>query len=234
VTPLATEDDPALDVLYVDNHLLAVRKPAGLPSVPDATGDTSLLDIARTWVQREFQKPGKAYLGVVQRLDRPVSGVLVFARTSKAASRLTRALRDGEVEKVYLAVALGELFGEEGRVEHWLRKDRSRNQVHVVAPGTPGAKAAETTWRVLARQGGRTLLELRPHTGRSHQLRVAAASLGAPLAGDLRYGASAPLPDRSVALHARTLVFAHPTRDERVHLECPLPDLAVWRFPDFG
>lgn len=223
-----------LEVLLADNHLLAVAKPAGLPTVPDASGDASLLDLARAWVQREKKKPGAAYLGVVHRLDRPVSGVVVFARTSKAAARLTAAFRSRAVEKVYWGVSASEPAASEGRVEHWLVKDARRNLVSAAATQRPGALRASTRFRVLARMGAgrarRVLLELRPETGRPHQLRVAMASLGCALLGDLKYGARAPLPDKSIALHARELELPHPTRGERIRVECRPPELEVWRF----
>ena len=220
-----------LRVLHVDNHLLVVAKPAGLPVVPDESGDESLLERARAWVQREFGKPGKAFLGVVHRLDRPVSGVVVFARTSKGAQRLSQAFRSRAVEKVYWGVSAVAPRSPSGRLEQWLWKDRERNVVRVLERERPGAQLAITAWREVARAGGgRCLLELRPETGRPHQLRVAAASLGAPLLGDLKYGAREGLPDRSIALHARALELPHPTRRERLRFECPAPELDVWRF----
>ena len=223
-----------LTVLLSDNHLLAVAKPAGIPTVPDASGDESLLERAKAWVKREKQKPGAVYLGVVQRLDRPVSGVVVFARTSKAAARLTAAFRSREVTKVYWGVSSAEPPAGEGELEHWLQKDRERNVVQVLQCERPGAQFARTRWRVLARAGTgrerRLLLELRPETGRAHQLRVAAASLGCPLLGDLKYGARAALADKSIALHARELELPHPTRGERVRVGCAPPELAIWRF----
>jgi 23S rRNA pseudouridine1911/1915/1917 synthase len=224
-----------LRILHVDNHVLALAKPSGLPCVPDESGDPSLFDLARDWIRREYQKPGKVFLGIVHRLDRPVSGVVVFARTSKAAGRLTKAFKEGQVEKIYWGVTGVEPRGPEGELEQWLRKDRAENRVHVVGPGTPESRRALTTWRKLAQAGRgagrRVLLELRPRTGRSHQLRVAAASLHAPLLGDLKYGASAALSDKSVALHARFLNLPHPTRGEVLRLECPEPRLDIWRFP---
>ncbi len=217
-----------LEVLSCDNHVLACSKPAGLPTVPDASGDESLFDRARDWVKLEFTKPGAVFLGVVHRLDRPVSGVVVFARTSKAASRLSASFRAGETEKLYWAVADGEPAAEEGIVEQWLVKDESRNRVHVVGAGEEGAKPARTRWRILERRGTRLLLELEPLTGRAHQLRVAMSSLGLPLLGDLKYGASRALADGSVALHARSLSLPHPTRSERIHLACPPPVIPPW------
>lgn len=223
-----------LIVLLADNHLLAVAKPAGLPTVPDASGDESLLDHARAWVKRAKQKPGAAYLGVVQRLDRPVSGVVVFARTSKAAARLSAAFRSREVEKVYWGVSALEPAEPEGVLEQWLLKDHERNVVRALTHERQGAQLACTRWRVLERagsgRGARILLELRPETGRPHQLRVAAATLGCPLLGDLKYGARAALADKSIALHARELELPHPTRGERVRLACGPPELALWRF----
>ena len=223
-----------LTILHADNHLLAVAKPAGMPVVPDASGDESLLDRARAWVKHEKHKPGAVYLGVVHRIDRPVSGVVVFARTSKAAARLSAAFRSRAVEKVYWGVSAARPAESAGVLEQWLRKDHERNVVQALAVERPGAQLARTTWRVLATVGEgarrRVLLELRPESGRAHQLRVAAASLGCPLLGDLKYGARAKLPDRSIALHARELDLPHPTRAERVHLECAPPELALWRF----
>jgi len=223
----------ALEVLYVDNHLLAVAKPAGLPSVPDASGDESLLECARAWVEREFAKPGAAFLGVVQRLDRPVSGVLLFARTSKAAARLSEQFRARRVRKLYLAVGQGApapALGDAGELEQWLQKDEARNVVEVVPAGTPGARRACTRWRVLARAGAHTRFELEPLSGRAHQLRRAAASLGCPLLGDLKYGSREALADKSVALHAHAIELEHPTRGERLRFTARAPGLACWDF----
>lgn len=222
-----------LEILYHDNHLLVVAKPAGIPVVPDESGDESLLDQGRAWVKREYDKPGDVFLGVVHRLDRPVSGVVVFARTSKSARRLTDQFRDRTVHKTYLGVGLGAPVEEHGTVEAWLRKDRTRNVVERRAREFPEAKRAITRWRVLEREGSgadrRVLYELVPETGRSHQLRVAAASLGTPLLGDLKYGAPEPLSDRSVALHAVSLEIEHPTRREPLRFEMPPPNRVWWR-----
>ena len=217
-----------MKVLHVDNQVLTTVKPAGLPTVPDDSGDPSLLDLARDWVGREYAKPGNVFLGVVHRLDRPVSGLVVFGRTSKGASRLSEAFRTTRIRKTYWAAVEGGPTGDQGEVRQWLMKDRERNRVHVVGGPVSEAKEAVTTWRVLARAGGRSLLELRPQTGRSHQLRVALSSLGAPILGDLKYGASGALADRSIALHARGLELAHPTREERWRFEAPLPEAFPW------
>jgi len=217
-----------LEVLLVDNHLLVLSKPAGIPTVPDSSGDESLLDQAKAWVKQRYKKPGDVFLGVVQRLDRPVSGALVFARTSKAAARLSEALREHRAEKLYWAIAEGEPREPEGELVQWLWKDEEKNKVHVCGKAREGAREARTRWRVLAREAGRTLYEFRPASGRPHQLRVAAATLGTPLLGDLKYGAREPLADQSIALHARELGFEHPTSGDRVHCSAELPALGVW------
>ena len=237
---------PPLEVIYSDNHLLAVNKAVCRPSVPDTSGDLSVFEQAELAVRERYNKPGRAWLANAHRLDRPVSGVLLFARTSKAASRLSAAFAAGRIQKVYWAVApamaLGALGGAAARgrgsggtVRQWLSKNRATNTVRSVRAGSRGAKEALTDWRVLQHETPHTLLEFRPLTGRPHQLRLAAAELGAPLLGDLRYGATSPLPDRSIALHARSLEFPHPTRPQRLRLVAPPPPLlelehggAVW------
>lgn len=225
-----------LRILFCDNHLLAVVKPACVPTVPDESGDESLLGRAKEWVRVEFQKPGEAYLGVVHRLDRPVSGVVLFARTSKAAARLTEQFRARSTEKRYAAIACGRPEPEQGLLEQWLEKSESRRRVEVRRPEARGAKRALTRWRTRhswEREGASwSLLELEPQTGRSHQLRVAMSTLGAPLRGDLKYGAPDALPDKSIALHARELVVEHPTRRERMSFECDPPQRDWWEVPD--
>ncbi len=219
----------SLEILHVCNHVLCVVKPPGLPVVPDSSGDESLFDQAKAWIKAEYQKPGDVFLGVVHRLDRPVSGVVCFARTSKGAARLGESFRGKTATKSYvarLARPLRESEPAEGTVEHWLLKDSSRNVVRVVAEGTPSAKLARSEYRLVE---GRSRVELSPITGRSHQLRVAMASLGSPLLGDLKYGAEKPLADKSIALHAQRLIIPHPTRDELVDATAPFPANGVWR-----
>jgi 23S rRNA pseudouridine1911/1915/1917 synthase len=227
----ARDPDRGLHVLYSDNHLLVVAKPAGVPIVPDSSGDESLLDQARRWVELTFEKPGRAFLGVVHRLDRPVSGVVVFGRTSKGAARLSAQFAGTGVQKIYWGIMGRAPQGQEGILKQWLHKDRAANRVHVVGQETPDAREAVTRWRQLALDGERALVEFRPATGRSHQLRVAAATLGSPLLGDLKYGAGTPLPDRSIALHAQSLGFEHPTREQSLRFATPPPELEAWNLP---
>jgi 23S rRNA pseudouridine1911/1915/1917 synthase len=219
-----------LEILHSDNHLLVVVKPAGMPAVPDETGDESLWDRAKAWVQREFDKPGDVFLGIVHRLDRPVSGVMVFARTTKGASRISEQFRTRVAHKSYWGVGTGDAPAESGALSQWLVKDERTNRVRVEARPSRLAKQAITRWKVLERKPGRTLYLLEPETGRPHQLRVAAASLGTPLLGDLKYGASEPLADKSIALHAFALELEHPTLHTRLRFTARVPAIEAWDF----
>jgi 23S rRNA pseudouridine1911/1915/1917 synthase len=213
-----------LEVLHVDNHILVVHKPACVPVVPDISGDESLFDQAKAWLKHEYNKPGEVFLGVVHRLDRPVSGVVVFARTSKGASRLSASWRENAVEKKYIARSKGHLPAgapRSGEWRMWLTKDSKRNLVLVGK--SEKAKLAITKWRILAEDPKGTLLELQPLTGRPHQLRVACAKAGLVLLGDLKYGADQPLSDRSIGLHAASLAFPHPTLSQRQEFHAPAP-----------
>lgn len=216
-----------IDILFEDNHCLAINKPAGLLSQGDSTGDPSLLDLARDYLRVTYAKPGNVYVGLVHRLDRPTSGVVLLARTSKGAARLSEQFRDGSVEKTYLAVVEGDWPDDLGEWEDWLLKDEATNVVSTVPPGRPGAQRARVAYRVVDRRAGRITLELRPTTGRGHQLRVQLASRGLPIVGDRKYGAVSKLTALDgrprIALHARELRFKHPTRPDFLAIEASLP-----------
>lgn len=201
-----------LDVLYRDNHIIVLNKAAGVPTQEDESGDPDLLNGVRAYIKEQYNKPGKVFTGLVHRLDRPVSGVMVFARTSKAASRLSDQFRRRLPEKRYLAMVRGNAPQSARRRDFLLKAQR---KVHVVPADTPGAKPAELAWTLLAQRNGMSLLEVRPATGRPHQIRVQLAAGGFPIIGDLKYGG--PRFDRrSLALHAVSLCIVHPTRKERL------------------
>ncbi|MDE2508811.1 MAG: RNA pseudouridine synthase [Planctomycetota bacterium] len=217
-----------IDVLYEDNHCLVVNKPAGILSQGDATGDLSVVDWAADDLKRRYAKPGAVYIGLVHRLDRPTSGVLLLARTSKAAARLAAQFADGSVEKRYWAVIEGGFDTDVGELIDGLRKDAARNVVDVVPAGTAGSLEARLEFRVLGRIGARTWLEVRPITGRSHQIRAQLAARGRPIVGDRKYGAKSSLRavdgGARIALHARELTFEHPTRRVPITIVAPTPD----------
>jgi RluA family pseudouridine synthase len=214
----------AFDLLYLDNHLLVVVKPAGLLAQADRTGDPDLLALGKAYLKARFGKPGEVFLGLVHRLDRPVSGVMVLARTSKAAGRLTLQFKERRVDKGYLAVVEGRLE-DEGERTDWLLK--AGGHVRAVEAGAPGAKRAVLRWKALAVEGQHTLVEVALLTGRAHQVRVQLAALGAPILGDLRYGAKGEFDGRNLALHAFFLGFEHPVR--RVPLAFAAPPPPSWR-----
>ncbi|NIA08975.1 MAG: RNA pseudouridine synthase [Nitrospiraceae bacterium] len=216
-----------IEVVYEDNHLLIVSKPACVPTVPDSSGDTSLLDWGKMYLKRTRNKPGNVFLGVVHRLDRPVSGIVCFAVTSKAASRLSEQLRTHMMTKTYLAMTKGKPPSGQGILEHMLKKDRARNIVHI-CPKDAGGKFAKTSWKLLGTQDGISLLELRLATGRPHQLRVQCASMGCPLLGDVKYGAKDPLPDLSIGLHAYRMRLLHPTRRQWLELSDLPHESGTW------
>lgn len=220
----------SLQILYEDNHLLAVAKPAGIATMGVGEDVPSLLSVARQYLKDKYQKPGNVYLGTISRLDAPVSGVVLFARTSKAAARLSEQFRTRAVEKTYWAMVEGRPPAA-GEWMDWLAEDERHRRMHVVGPTMPGAKQARLTYRLLRPLPGEgaSLLEIALETGRKHQIRVQAAGRGFPVVGDRKYGARSTFP-QGIALHARRLVVAHPVRGDRVEWVAPLP--ASWR--EFG
>jgi 23S rRNA pseudouridine1911/1915/1917 synthase len=217
---------PPLEVLYEDNHCLAVLKPAGVPSTHFQGTEETIDRAAKEYLKEKYQKPGKVFLGIVHRLDKPVSGVLLFARTSKAAARLSEQFRQGTIEKIYWAIVEGEVKKEAGSLEDWLRKDEDEGRVVVAEPREPGARQALLHFQRRGSRDGLSWLEIRPQTGRTHQLRVQLAHHEHPIYGDAKYG-SAYTFGNSIALHARALTFLHPIRYEPITLTAELP--RKWR-----
>lgn len=206
-----------LEILYEDNHCLAISKPSGISTTHHQEREETIDRTVKAYIKEKYGKPGNVYLGIVHRLDRLVSGVLLFARTSKAAARLAQQFREGSVEKVYWAIVEGEVERTAGTLEDWLKKDRLAAQVEVVDPQTPGSRQALTHFQCRATWQGLSWLELRPQTGRTHQLRVQLAHYGHPVFGDVKYG-SVHTFGQAIALHARSLSFLHPVRYEPIML----------------
>lgn len=211
-----------LDVLYEDNHLLAVNKPAMLATMGVADDRPSLLAVVKEYVRRKYNKPGNVYLGIVSRLDAPVTGVVLLARTSKAAGRLSEQFRQREVDKLYWAVVEGGVEPREGRLVDFLRKDERHRKMHVTSPETFGSQRAELTYRVLASEGPDSLLEVQLMTGRKHQIRLQLSHAGLPILGDRKYGSARTFPS-GIALHSRRLAIVHPVTKMQLELEAPLP-----------
>ncbi len=225
----------SIEILYEDNHCLALNKPAGWPTAHAGGGEASIDRLMKDYLKEKYHKPGNVYLGVVHRLDKPVSGCLLFARTSKAASRLSRQFRDGVVEKVYWAVVEAVstprpwLLHDSGVFEDWLVVDRERGMTMMASPSDSHAQHARTLYTVKGRYGQWVWLELRPQTGRKHQLRAQLAGRGVPIYGDHKYGSRRPF-GHAIALHARQLTFLHPTTHEPVTLTSQVPPLWRGRF----
>jgi 23S rRNA pseudouridine1911/1915/1917 synthase len=243
-----------LEVPYEDNHLLAVNKPAMLPTMGVAADVPSLLTVAKNYVRQKYHKPGNVYLGIVSRLDAPVTGVVLMARTSKAAGRLSAQFRERDVEKVYWAIVDGRVEPREGRLVDFLRKDERHRRMHVTGANAEGAQRAELTYRVIGAEwesgrGGEgetrldrtppplpsslsprlvdaSWIEVRLLTGRKHQIRVQLSNAGFPVLGDRKYGSRKPFP-AGIALHSRKLSIVHPVSKMQLEIEAPLP--ASWR-----
>lgn len=223
-----------LQVVYEDNHVIVVVKPQNIPSCPDETGDKDILTLVKEYLIKKYEKKGDAYVGLVHRLDRPTGGVMVFAKTSKAASRLSEGIKNGEFEKKYLAVVVGEPKEKSFlNLTHYLVKDSSRNMVFSVPLATEGAKKAVLDYATLDTKNGLSLLSVRLHTGRAHQIRVQMQTIGNPLFGDQRYGEGKTPVGFDLALWAVELKFIHPTTKEKMTFRVYPPiDNVPWSYFD--
>ena len=214
---------PKLDILYLDNHLIAVCKPAGMLTQSDEFGKASLMDMVKGWIKTEYKKPGKVFLGLVHRLDRNVSGVVMFARTSKGASRISEQFRQKTTKKIYRALVEGTPEPQQASLRHYLRKEKSLKAT-VFPRATINAKEALLDYEIIETFADTSLIEIRLHTGRFHQIRAQLSFIGHPIVGDKKYGASSALPLERIALHAQSMTLKHPTSKEEIVIDCPLPE----------
>ena len=218
-----------MNVLFEDNHVIVVSKLAGEIVQGDKTGDTPLSEDVKAYLKEKYQKPGNVFLGVVHRLDRPVSGLVLFARTSKALTRLSEMFRTREVRKTYWAIVGKEPPQTEGTLTHWLTRNPKNNTARAYDREVPGSKKAILDYRVIAHSARYWLLEIDLHTGRHHQIRCQLAKIGCPIKGDLKYGAPRSNPDGGISLHARRIQFEHPVSHQPIDITAPVPDDRLWQ-----
>ena len=219
-----------LQILYEDNHVIVINKRASDIVQGDKTGDETMPDHIKEYLKVKYEKPGNVFCGVVHRLDRPTSGAVVFARTSKALERLNAQFRDKETNKIYWAIVETKPIKSEDTLVHFLKKNEKQNKSYASQTETPGSKKAILHYKLIASSDKYHLLEVRLETGRHHQIRVQLSSIGCLIKGDVKYGARRANPDASISLHARYLDFIHPTSKELIKITAPVPNDALWDF----
>lgn len=217
-----------LTVLYEDNHIIAVSKQGGELVQADKTEDVTLADEVKAYIKKKYNKPGDVFLGIVHRIDRPVSGVVLFARTSKALARLNKAFQERKVQKVYWAVVEGKPPMEEGKLVQWMKKNQEKNRSRCYDTEVKDSKRAELDYKLLGRSKNYYYVEVHPKTGRHHQIRVQLASMGCHIKGDVKYGAKRTNRDGTIHLHARSLTFEHPVQKEEMTIVCNPPIDPLW------
>lgn len=217
-------------ILYEDNHLIAVNKLSSEIVQGDKTGDEPLSEAVKNYLKEEYHKPGNVFLGVIHRLDRPVSGVVVFAKTGKALRRMNELVKQRAMQKTYWAIVKNKPLRTEGKLVHHLTRNTSKNKSFVSKTPCPGSKEAILTYKLLASGENYHLLEIDLHTGRHHQIRAQLAAMGSPIKGDLKYGFPRSNPDASISLHARKVSFVHPVKKERIEIIAETPFDRLWQF----
>jgi 23S rRNA pseudouridine1911/1915/1917 synthase len=217
-------------ILYEDNHLVLINKPAGINVQGDKSGDLPLVEQVREYIRVKFNKPGNVFCGLIHRLDRPVSGVISFARTSKALERMNKQFDEKHPKKIYWAIVEQAPKEESGNLVHYLTRNEKQNKTYVSDVPKKDTKEARLSYKEIKRSDRYTLLEVQLETGRHHQIRAQLAHMGCIIKGDLKYGAKRPNPDGSISLHARKLEFEHPTTKELVSVEAPVPNESLWKW----
>ena len=218
-----------MEVIYEDNHLIAVNNTCREIVQGDKTGDTPLSEILKAWLKEKYAKPGNVFVGVAHRLDRPVSGLVLFAKTSKALARLNEMFRTGDIKKTYWAIVKNSPPTEEGTLEHWLVRNEKQNKSYAYTEEKPNSKKAILHYKLLARSDNYYLLEVDLKTGRHHQIRCQLAKMGCPIKGDLKYGSERSNKDGGISLHARKAQFIHPVSKEPVEIVASVPDDSLWK-----
>ena len=218
-----------MKVLYEDNHIIVINKAAGEIVQGDKTGDESLCDTMKAYIKEKYAKPGNVFIGLPHRLDRPVSGIVVFAKTSKALERLNRMFSEGSVKKIYWALTKGIPVPAEAELESWILRNEKMNKSFSYPKEVKGAKRALLHYRLAAASQNYNLIEVELKTGRHHQIRCQLSSIGCPIKGDLKYGAQRSNPDGSISLHARYIEFIHPVSKELIAITAPLPNDRLWQ-----
>lgn len=218
-----------MKVIYEDNHIIVVNKASGEIVQGDKTGDESLCDTLKQYLKEKYKKPGNVFVGLPHRLDRPVSGVVIFAKTSKALERLNNMFRVGEVKKIYWAITKNKPLVAEGELSHWILRNEKMNKSFAYRKEVDGSKHALLNYRTLASSDNYTLIEVELKTGRHHQIRCQLSAMGCPIKGDLKYGAKRSNPDGSISLHARYVEFVHPVSKQPIKITAPVPNDRLWQ-----
>jgi 23S rRNA pseudouridine1911/1915/1917 synthase len=221
-------ENKGITVIYEDNHLLAVNKRSGDLVHGDESGDSTLVDAVKEYIKIRYNKAGDVFLGVIHRLDRPVSGVVIFARTSKALMRMNESLKNKKIHKEYIAVVSSRPDPLHDTITHYILKDEKKNIVRAYASPKTGTKESVLSYELIGELEQRILLRIHPLTGRSHQIRAQLSKIGCPILGDIKYGADAPLPDKSIGLHCHQMTFEHPTTKNLVTIKAEPPTIRPW------
>ena len=216
-------------IIFEDNHLLVINKDAGVLVQGDKTGDTPLSDLAKAYVKEKYQKPGEVFMGVIHRIDRPVSGLVLMARTSKALERMNEQFKNREIEKKYLAIVRNRPAANTGNLVHWLIKNPETNVTKAYEKEVPNSMRSELNYKLIGELDGFYILEVNPITGRPHQIRVQLASMNCPIVGDNKYGYPRGNKDKSICLHAHSVKFMHPVKKEEMQLFAALPQDNFWQ-----